>query len=313
MLTGAAYVQGNMPSDLQQKVMRLCSTFDSVVQAEVKRLNLPPAIVTAALPCNLLCLVDQKNIHIVFTSLNVGGMPRQIFIDRRQESTLQPQQVLASAVGELAFQNPSMLYFDSRVLDVAESEQLPVVERVAKEHVQDSIKAATRPRAIPGYEGLQSILDAFSGDHPDFEKNVFIAMRFRPGKQFLEIHEAIKTGLAKFGLKGLRVDDKTYPSDGDLWNNICVYMMGCKFGVCVFEEIDEREFNPNVPLEYGFMRAMNRQVLLLKDMRMPKLPSDMTGKLYRHFNTYEITATVHEQIGQWAERDLGLKSLAATG
>jgi hypothetical protein len=110
-------------------------------------------------------------------------------------------------------------------------------------------------------------------------------------------------------LKGLRVDDKTYPPDGDLWNNICVYMMGCRFGVCVFEEIDEREFNPNVPLEFGFMRAMNRQVLLMKDMRMPKLPSDMTGKLYRQFNTYEITSTIHEQISQWAERDLGLKLL----
>jgi hypothetical protein len=57
------------------------------------------------------------------------------------------------------------------------------------------------------------------------------------------------------------------------------------------------------------MRAMNRQVLLLKDMRMPRLPSDMTGKLYRQFNTYEITSTIHEQISQWAETDLGLKSL----
>ena len=57
------------------------------------------------------------------------------------------------------------------------------------------------------------------------------------------------------------------------------------------------------------VRAMNRQMLLLKDMRMPRLPSDMTGKLYRQFNTYEIIPTVHEQISQWAERDLGLKLL----
>ena len=82
--------------------------------------------------------------------------------------------------------------------------------------------------------------------------------------------------------------------------------MGCLFGVCVFEEIDEREFNPNVPLEYGFLRAMNRQVLLLKDIRMPKMPSDMTGKLYRHFDTYNSTVTIQEQLSQWAERDLGL-------
>lgn len=50
---------------------------------------------------------------------------------------------------------------------------------------------------------------------------------------------------------------------------------------------------PDVPLEYRFMRAMNRQVLLLKDNRMPKMPSDMTGKLYRTFDTYNITMTIH--------------------
>jgi hypothetical protein len=162
-------------------------------------------------------------------------------------------------------------------------------------------------KAIPGYKSLQPLLDSFSRDHPDFEKNVFIATRFRSGKQFSEIHQAVKTGLAKYGLIGLRADDKTYPTDGDLWANICVYLMGCKYGVCVFEEIDEREFNPNVPLEYGFLRAINRQVLLLKDQRMPKLPTDMTGKIYRHFDSYNITETIRQQIGEWIERDLGLK------
>ena len=218
-------------------------------------------------------------------------------------------QLLQSAISEFGFVNPTVLSFDVAVLGAPDAIRDQVTGRLAMQHVDEVFKAATRPRAIPGYEGLQPFLDVFSEDHPDFSKNVFIAMRFRPGKQFLEIHDAMKSGLAKYGLKGLRSDDKTYPPDGDLWTNICVYMMGCGFAVCVFEEIDEREFNPNVPLEYGFMRAMNRQVLLLKDIRMPKMPSDMTGKLYRNFDTYNITMTIHEQISQWAERDLGLKAI----
>jgi len=40
---------------------------------------------------------------------------------------------------------------------------------------------------------------------------------------------------------------------------------------------------------------------------MSKMPSDITGKLYRSSDTYKIAATIHEQIRQWAERDLGLK------
>jgi hypothetical protein len=164
-------------------------------------------------------------------------------------------------------------------------------------------------KAIAGYEGLQPYLDAFSFDHPSADKNVFIAMRFRDGKQFAEIHQTIKRVLAEYGLRGLRADDRVYPSDGDLWNNVCVYMLACKYGVCVFEEIDEREFNPNVPLEYGFMRAIDRQVLLLKDQRMPNLPADMTGKIYHPFDSYEISSTIAREIEKWAEKDLGLRKV----
>jgi hypothetical protein len=164
--------------------------------------------------------------------------------------------------------------------------------------------------AAVGYEGLQPFLDTFAQDHPEVEKNVFIAMRFRDGKQFTEIHQSVKTGLGKYGLRGLRADDKVYPLDGDLWSNVCVYMLACKYAVCIFEEIDEREFNPNVPLEYGFLRALNRQVLLLKDRRMPRLPTDMTGKVYRPFDSYDISSTIQRQVGEWVERDLGLRPVS---
>lgn len=42
---------------------------------------------------------------------------------------------------------------------------------------------------------------------------------------------------------------------------------------------------------------------------MLKMPSDMIGKLYRDFDTYNITLTIHEQISQWVEKDLGLKAI----
>ena len=132
------------------------------------------------------------------------------------------------------------------------------------------------------------MLDAFSGDHPSYERNVFIAMRFRGTEQFVEIDRALRESFAKYSLTGLRADDRMYAVDGDLWNNVCVYMMGCKYAVCVFEEIDEREFNPNVGIEYGFLRAMNRQVLLLKEQRVRTMPTDMVGKMYRSFDSYKI-------------------------
>jgi hypothetical protein len=309
MLGSGSMMESDMPPELMQKARNLCTAFEKAVAEEVQRRKLAPALFAALQPCNLLCVADGKLLHVVFTNINAGGLPRQIWRDFRGKVSLSPAQVVQAAVAEVGFVNPTLLCFDAVVLEASDAVRDEVASRVAKQHVEEVFVMATRPRAISGYEGLQPFLDKFYDDHPDFEKNVFIAMRFRAAKQFAEIHDAVISGLAKYGLKGLRSDAKTYPVDGDLWTNICVYMMGCKYGVCIFEEIDEREFNPNVPLEYGFMRAMNRQVLLLKDIRMPKMPSDMTGKLYRNFDTYNITMTIHEQIGQWVERDLGLKAV----
>jgi hypothetical protein len=309
MLGGGSLAGGDMPQDLQRKATAVCTYFEQGVNSEVQNRQFIPAIFSALFPCNILCIADKQTLHVVFNNVNTGGLPTESWLDRRNQGPFSSSEVVNAAVQQSGFVNPYHFQVALDVLDLPEEQQRQLLNDLALHYVGGMVKLATRPQAISGYQGLQPHLDAFSIDHPEFDKNVFIAMRFRTGKQFLEIHEAVKSGLAKYGLKALRSDDKVYPPDGDLWSNICVYMMGCKFGVCVFEEIDEREFNPNVPLEYGFMRAMNRRVLLLKDIRMPKMPSDITGKLYRDFDTYNITHTVDERISQWAERDLGLKAI----
>jgi hypothetical protein len=128
-------------------------------------------------------------------------------------------------------------------------------------------------------------------------------MRFRSGPQYDEIHRAIREGMAVYGLTVLRADDKDYT--GDLWENVCLCMLGSRFGVAVFEEIDLREFNPNVALELGFMIAQNKRCLLLKDQRMPRMPTDIVGKLYKEFDSYNIPGTIKNCIDVWA-RDLAM-------
>ena len=211
---------------------------------------------------------------------------------------------------ELGFKSPKAFNGSSRVLDLAGGERSELILAEATEYVRLTIAELSRPRALAGYEALQPVLDAFSADHPKFEQNVFVAMRFRGNEQFTEIDRAVREALAAYGLTGQRADDKVYSVDGDLWNNVCVYMMGCKYAACIFEEIDERDFNPNVAIEYGFLRAMNRQILLLKEQRVPTMPTDMVGKMYRTFDSYKISQTISAQITLWAERDLGLKKTA---
>jgi len=93
----------------------------------------------------------------------------------------------------------------------------------------------------------------------------------------------------------------------DLWNNVRIYMHGCKYGIAVFEEISEREFNPNLSLELGYMYASGKACLVLKDKRMPRLPNDICGKIYADFDTYDIKGTIPNCIRKWV-RSVGIYS-----
>lgn len=297
---------GNMPADLEQKARQVCSLYEDAVKEEVQSRNLVPGIFPVLHPCNMLVVLDSRHLYVAFTHINAGGLPRQNWIDQR-DALLSPQEILNAAVNECGMAGPNLFHISASALNASAQQQKDAIKQAAVGYVDQIFKALTRPQVLAGYEGLQNLLDRFMEDHPDFETNVFVAMRFRPAPHFAQIYSAIKSSLASYGLKAHRADDKMYPLDGDLWNNVCVYMMGCRYGICVFEEIDEREFNPNVPLEYGFMRALNRQVLLLKEQRMPKMPSDITGKLFRPFDMMDINASISSQVAMWAGCDLGFQ------
>ena len=88
-------------------------------------------------------------------------------------------------------------------------------------------------------------------------------MRLRDTSAHGDITESIKATLGKYGVTGLRADDKSYHDD--LFPNVLTYLYGCSFGIAVFERLEEESFNPNVALEVGYMRAVRKPVRLLKD------------------------------------------------
>ena len=92
-------------------------------------------------------------------------------------------------------------------------------------------------------------------------------------------------------------------------SQVRLYMKGCKRGIVVFEDIDEREYNPNVSLELGYMFALEKRCLLLKEERMPNLPTDVCGYLYKNFDHMNIEETISAQIREWVEKDLGITTL----
>ena len=162
------------------------------------------------------------------------------------------------------------------------------------------------PPLPPGYEELAGDCRKFLSDHPDIDRNVFIMTRFVPGNALLTLlDQELRRTLCRHGLNALRADDRMYPTDRQLWKNVCVYMLCCRYGVAVLEDRVKDEFNPNVALEYGFMRALDKPTLLLKDAGFHNLRADILGTLHETFDLTDIAGSLARPIENWI-RDLGL-------
>ena len=144
---------------------------------------------------------------------------------------------------------------------------------------------------------LAESLKRFRKDHPNPSRCAFIMMRFGTTKAHNEIAQSIRNALGSHGIKALRADDKDYHDD--LFWNILTYIYGCHFGIAVFERIEQEEFNPNISLEVGYMMALRKPVLLLKDRTLKNLNTDLIGKLYKTFDPQSISDSVRPQLERW--------------
>jgi hypothetical protein len=88
-----------------------------------------------------------------------------------------------------------------------------------------------------------------------------------------------------------------------------VCALGCTRGIAVFEDIDERDFNPNVSLELGYMLGRSKRCLLLKEQRLPVLPADVIHRLHKPFDVFSISDTIRTLILRWIDVDLGDSSM----
>jgi hypothetical protein len=96
-----------------------------------------------------------------------------------------------------------------------------------------------------------------------------------------DIWAMIESELRDHGLVALRADQRKYHDQ--LWENVCVYMLGCRFGIAVLEDRVASELNPNIALEYGFMRAIDRRVGLFRNAGFKHGRADLSGKLMNEF------------------------------
>jgi hypothetical protein len=173
---------------------------------------------------------------------------------------------------------------------LAEMARTPPGSAQAAVHPPDSDETSS-PSTAAAHRHLIADLERFHRDEP-FDQSVFVMMKFPDLKDMEawqcqcleEIYGAVKDELDRHGLAARRADQKTYATSNLLWDNLCIYMLGSRYGVAILEDHVGNELNPNVALEYGFMKGLGRKAALLKERRFKHLRADLVGTIPKEFD-----------------------------
>jgi hypothetical protein len=108
--------------------------------------------------------------------------------------------------------------------------------------------------------------------------------------------------VAEFGITLLCADGNDYQEE--LFGDVKTYMHGCYFLVTVFEVIGGNQFNPDVALELGYITALRKRGLILKDKSLPALQTNLIGRIYCNFDAQNPDACHPIQVADWVRARL---------
>ncbi len=135
-----------------------------------------------------------------------------------------------------------------------------------------------------------------------FDNSVFVMTKFpEPGDAEAEALQKVIDAV----LQSIR--DKGYiariASEQDLhewlWGNVAIYLLGCEYGVAIVEDKYHAELNPNVAMEWGWMRGMGRRVLFLRESSFNNDRADWSGLTSYSFDWAEPALGISEAIDKF--------------
>jgi hypothetical protein len=119
------------------------------------------------------------------------------------------------------------------------------------------------------------------------EKSVFIMTKYPDGEdagkdaQLQRVINLVKDAVMDCGyLPRLAVDKKYH---ANLWENVEIYLLGCARGIAIVENKFKPQLNPNIAMEWGWMRAMGKQVLYLVEKDVEVVPVDVGALIKERF------------------------------
>ena len=88
-----------------------------------------------------------------------------------------------------------------------------------------------------------------------------------------------------------------------VWKNVELYLLGCAGGVAIVEDRYKKELNPNVAMEWGWMRAMGKPVLCLIEEQFRAMRADIEGFVSHPFKWDKPEEGIPGAVKDWIDNE----------
>jgi hypothetical protein len=192
---------------------------------------------------------------------------------------------------------------DLNAADRAEQlDRLDALFRLREKERMDALQDLVQfpPHYLPYAERLEQ----FNKSSRPYRFRVFIMTKYPDGAdakldaQLQTVINTVKDAVKKEGYHPqLAADTKLHDN---LWENVECQMLGCARGIAIVEDRFKPELNPNVAVEWGWMRAMKKPVLYLVEKAVPtaRTPADLMGLIKGRFDWDNPEADIPRLIAQ---------------
>ena len=180
--------------------------------------------------------------------------------------------------------------------DAALLQQLESVRREQRLRLGDLV------RYPPFHDRHFSKLPQFNGVAQPFEKSVFIMTKFPEGASQLDteletVIGTVRAAITECGhVPRLASDVQFHPL---LWDNVELYLLGSSRAVAILESRYKPELNPNVAMEWGWMRGMGREILPLVEKDFDYIRADWGGLIDHRFEWDDPGQSVRDAVKAW--------------
>lgn len=153
----------------------------------------------------------------------------------------------------------------------------------------------------PFHDRHRGVLEAFLEDGA-FEKSVFIMTKYPDGGQpddaaLQNVIDTVKNAVLRCNHQPrLALDRDYHPS---LWDNVELHLLGCTRGIAIVESKYRPELNPNIAMEWVWMRGMGRDVLYLVERAFNQKRADWGGLIEYSFAWDDPAADIVAAVHKW--------------